>query len=138
MKTRMYLAWRHLVLTCCASLVFSQAAIGAVTNPSELQVQYEKQAGRTADAKRGEKLFNLQQSNELSCASCHGNPPTQASKHASTGKSIAALAPKANPDRFTDSIKVEKWFRRNCKDVFNRECTALEKADVLAYVRSFE
>lgn len=138
MKTRLHLAWRQLALVGFACLVLSQAAIGAVTNATELQVQYEKQAGRTSDAKRGERLFNLQQTNELSCASCHGNPPTQASKHASTGKSIAALAPRVNPDRFTDSIKVEKWFRRNCKDVFNRECNAAEKADILAFVKSFE
>jgi hypothetical protein len=30
--------------------------------------------------------------------------------------------------------KVDKWFRRNCNDVLERECSAAEKADVLAYV----
>ena len=34
----------------------------------------------------------------------------------------------------SDSAKVEKWFRRNCKDVLARECTAAEKADVLAWL----
>jgi hypothetical protein len=61
-------------------------------------------------------------------------PPTAASKHASTGKTIAALAPAFNAERLTDSAKVDKWFKRNCKDVLQRECTAIEKADVLAYL----
>lgn len=30
--------------------------------------------------------------------------------------------------------KADKWFRRNCKDVLSRECTAAEKADVLAWL----
>ena len=34
----------------------------------------------------------------------------------------------------TDSARVDKWFRRNCKDVLARECSAAEKADVLAYL----
>jgi hypothetical protein len=60
--------------------------------------------------------------------------PTQAGKHASTGKPIGALAPAFNPERFTDPAKVEKWFRRNCNDVMARECTPAEKADVLAWL----
>lgn len=111
-------------------------AYAADTSPATLQIQYEKLSGQPADAARGQKFFNIKHANEWSCASCHGNPPTQASKHASTGKNIAALAPKFNPDRLTDNGKVEKWFRRNCKDVLNRECTVNEKADVVAYLRS--
>lgn len=111
-------------------------AYGADTLPVTLQTQYEKLSGRPADSARGQKFFSTTHANEWTCASCHGNPPTQASKHASTGKNIAALAPKFNPDRLTDNGKVEKWFRRNCKDVLNRECTANEKADVVAYLRS--
>lgn len=65
-------------------------------------------------------------------------PPTTPGRHASTGKTIAPLAPAANPERFTDTAKVEKWFRRNCKDVLSRECTATEKADVLAYLTSLK
>ncbi|MBX9935628.1 MAG: DUF1924 domain-containing protein, partial [Burkholderiaceae bacterium] len=52
----------------------------------------------------------------------------------STGKTIAPLAPAFNPERFTDTAKADKWFRRNCKDVLSRECTAAEKADVLAWL----
>ena len=35
---------------------------------------------------------------------------------------------------FTDTARVDKWFRRNCNDVLQRECSAAEKADVLAYL----
>ena len=67
-----------------------------------------------------------------------GTPPTQAGKHAATGKSISALAPAFNPERFTDPAKVEKWFRRNCRDVVGRECSAGEKADLLAWLMTLK
>ena len=51
---------------------------------------------------------------------------------------IAPLAPAFNPERFSDPAKVEKWFRRNCNDVLSRECTAVEKADVLAYLNALK
>jgi hypothetical protein len=58
----------------------------------------------------------------------------QPGQHAATGKPITALAPAANPQRFTDAAKTEKWFRRNCNDVLGRECSAAEKADVLGWL----
>ena len=127
----------QVALTLFACLVATGPALAADTSPAELQSQYEKLAGRSADAAKGQRIFTTTHANDTTCASCHGNPPTQASRHASTGKSIAALAPKVNAERFSDNAKVEKWFRRNCKDVLNRECTAPEKADVLAYLRIF-
>ena len=60
--------------------------------------------------------------------------PTQAGKHARTGKPITPLAPAFNAERFTDAAKTEKWFRRNCNDVVGRECTAGEKADLIAWL----
>ena len=47
---------------------------------------------------------------------------------------IGPLAPAFNPQRFADAAKTEKWFRRNGNDVVGRECTAAEKADVLAWL----
>jgi hypothetical protein len=55
-----------------------------------------------------------------------------------TGKAIQPLAPVANAARLTDTAKVDKWFRRNCKDVLGRECTAAEKGDVIAYLISLK
>lgn len=93
---------------------------------------YSAQAGTPADAGRGQQFFTRTHGGEWSCASCHAATPTGPGRHAATGKSIGALSPAFNPDRFTDPAKTEKWFRRNCKDVLSRECSAAEKADVLA------
>ena len=49
-----------------------------------------------------------------------------------------SMAPAFNAERFTDAAKVEKWFRRNCNDVVGRECTAAEKADVLAWLSTLK
>ena len=64
--------------------------------------------------------------------------PTGTGKHASTGKAIQPLAPAANAERFADPAKTEKWFRRNCNDVLGRECSAGEKADVLAWLMTLK
>jgi cytochrome c553 len=85
-------------------------------------------------AQRGQQLFTTNHGREWSCASCHGAVPTQAGKHAGTGKPIAPLAPAFNAERFADAAKTEKWFRRNCNDVIGRECSGGEKADVLAWL----
>jgi hypothetical protein len=112
--------------------------VAADTQPDALIAHYQQLAGQKADRVRGQKFFNAKAANDLSCASCHGASPVLSGKHASTGKTIAPLAPSVNPERFSDSAKVEKWFRRNCKDVLSRECTALEKADVVAYLKDLK
>ena len=104
--------------------------------PADLLSGYTAQAGAPAQAARGQAFFNSKQGKDWSCASCHGAVPTQAGKHASTGKPITTLAPAFNPERFIDPAKVEKWFRRNCNDVADRICTPAEKADVLAWLIS--
>ncbi len=100
--------------------------------PAELLAGYNAQAGALGSPQRGQQFFNATHGKEWSCASCHGAVPTQAGKHASTGKSIGALAPAVNVQRFSNAAKVEKWFRRNCNDVLGRECSVAEKADVLS------
>lgn len=102
--------------------------------PAELLAGYTQQAANPPSAVRGQQFFTAKHGQSWSCASCHGSVPTQAGQHASTNKRIAALAPAANAERFTNPSKVEKWFRRNCKDVLSRECSAAEKADVLAWL----
>lgn len=106
--------------------------------PADLLAGYAAQAGKPAAPARGQQLFTTTQGREWSCASCHAAVPSQAGKHASTGKTIGALAPAFNPERFTDPAKVEKWFRRNCNDVMARECTPAEKADVLAWLMTIK
>ncbi|MEY4155969.1 MAG: hypothetical protein RJB64_690 [Pseudomonadota bacterium] len=102
--------------------------------PAEQLAAYSAQAVTPSQATRGQQLFTTKHGKDWSCATCHTASPTVAGKHASTGKAIAPMAPAFNPERFTDTAKTEKWFRRNCNDVMGRECTAAEKADVLAWL----
>lgn len=105
------------------------------------QVQLEKwsvAAGRPGNATQGEELFNQKHGDAWSCASCHNSPPTTTGKHASTSKPIKPLAPALNAEAFTDTAKIDKWFKRNCRDVMKRECTPAEKADVMAYLLSLK
>ena len=101
---------------------------------AELLAGYTAQAGAASSAERGQKFFTTAHGKDWSCASCHGALPNQNGKHASTAKPIGPLAPAFNAERFTDAAKVEKWFRRNCNDVAGRECSAAEKADVMAWL----
>lgn len=115
------------------ALLFN-AAQAADTSPAQQLARFSAQAGAPGQAERGRAFFTSRHGGDWSCASCHGNPPTAPGKHASTGKAIDPMAPAANRLAFTDTAKVDKWFRRNCKDVAQRECSASEKADVLAYL----
>lgn len=121
-----------------AALPAATHAATNATTPAELESTYTAQAGRPASAQRGELLFTTPHGREWRCASCHGAVPTRSGTHASTGKPIAPLAPAANPERFADAAKTEKWFRRNCNDVIGRECTPAEKADVLSWLRTLQ
>ena len=118
-----------------ALLLFASLHAMAVT-PAELLSGYTVQAGQPANAAKGETFFKASHGQEWQCTSCHSKSPMMGGRHASTDKVIEPLAPAANAKRFTDSAKVEKWFRRNCKDVLARECSAAEKADVLAWLIS--
>ena len=116
-----------------ALLLFASIHAMAAT-PAELLTGYSAQAGQPANAVKGEAFFKASHGQEWQCTSCHGKSPMSDGHHAGTNKAIEPLAPAANAKRFTDNAKAEKWFRRNCKDVLARECTAAEKADVLAWL----
>ena len=125
--------WAWLAASVGLALLHGVAQ-AADTSPAQQLERFSAQAATPGQAERGRVLFTSRQGGEWSCASCHGNPPNKPGKHASTGKSIDPMAPAVNPKAFTDTAKVDKWFRRNCKDVLQRECSAAEKADVLAYL----
>jgi len=122
-----------LSLTLAAIVALLSPAAHAIT-PTEQLAAYSAQASAPAQAARGEQFFTTKHGKDWSCASCHTASPTVEGKHASTGKLISPMAPAFNPQRFTDTAKTEKWFRRNCNDVVGRECSASEKADVLAWL----
>jgi len=70
-----------------------------------------------------------------SCTTCHTDDPHKPGR-TRAGKRIDPMALSVNPQRYTDLKKVEKWFRRNCRSVLGRECTAREKGDFLAFMYS--
>ncbi|NWG31448.1 MAG: DUF1924 domain-containing protein [Rhodocyclaceae bacterium] len=126
---------KSVIFLLAGSLAMSaQAAM-----PAELLGGYAAAAGAgfKADAARGAafyaKAFGVS-AKMPSCASCHTDSPSQPGRHVVTDKAIKPLAPAANPERFSDPAKVEKWFKRNCSEVVGRECTAAEKADFIAFV----
>lgn len=101
---------------------------------------YAADAGVSSfDPAAGEAFFRGQhtggKSETSSCTACHTDN-LRNSGRTRAGKTIDPMAVSANPDRFTDAAKVEKWFRRNCNTVLGRECTAKEKGDVIAYLSS--
>ncbi len=49
-------------------------------------------------------------------------------------RQIPPFAPSANPDRFTREGNVEAWFGWNCKLLLKRECTPLEKGDLITWL----
>ncbi len=122
-------SWRGL-----AACVVAWPLLVTAGTPAEQLAAYSAAAQRPAQPQQGEAFFGAKHGREWACASCHGSPPTRPGQHRATGKTIAPLAPAAEPARFTDPAKTEKWFRRNCNDVLGRECSAGEKADVLAWL----
>jgi hypothetical protein len=106
--------------------------------PAELLAGYSAAVGAPPVVARGQAFFTERHGKEWSCSTCHGAVPTQAGKHAATGKPIEPMAPAFNLQRFSDPAKTEKWFRRNCSDVVGRECSAAEKADVLAWLMTLK
>lgn len=120
------------------TLLCAGTAMAAETTPAAQLQHWSAQAGAPGNAAKGQAFFTTKHGGEWSCASCHGTPPIAQGKHANTGKVIAPLAPTFNAKAFTDSAKVDKWFKRNCNDVLTRECSAAEKADVLAYLNSLK
>lgn len=121
-------------LLAAFTLSHTPAFAAGDTTPAAQQQHWAAQAGSPGDAARGEQFFRSKHGKKWSCSSCHQDPPVKPGKHAATGKVIDPLAPAFNPKAFTDTKRIDKWFRRNCNDVLSRECSAMEKADVLAYL----
>ena len=130
---------RHVAALLALAAAAAATALPAhALNATEQTASYAAQSGQTPLAARGQEFFTAKHGHEWSCASCHTAKPTVDGKHASTGKAIRPMAPAANPDRFADAAKTEKWFLRNCNDVVGRECTAAEKADLITWLMSLK
>ena len=118
------------------------ALSASAMTPAEIQKGLEAAARANTpgfggfSAQRGEQFFKAKHGNDWSCSTCHTENPLAPGRHATTAKVVAPLAPLANPQRFTDAARVDKWFKRNCNDVLNRACSAQEQGDVLQYLMS--
>jgi hypothetical protein len=99
-----------------------------------LQQRYQKQGGTPFSAKSGELYWN-KEVNGRSCTTCHTHSVKAEGQHKRTGKIILPIAPSVNPKRLTNRKKIEKWFLRNCKWTYGRECSAQEKGDILQWLK---
>jgi hypothetical protein len=131
----------------CITLVFLASANSAFAEtPASLISGYAAEAAKTApgftpSAQRGKSFFTKEwgvSEKMPNCTVCHSKNLMVDGKHVVTDRRIAPFSPAANPERFTSSAKVEKWFKRNCKEVVGRECTAAEKADFIQFVSQGE
>ena len=118
-----------LLLVCTLATITGQAN---TIVEKQLQI-YQQQGASPADPGRGEQLWRSKRG-ERSCTSCHGDSPTQVGKHQKTAKKIQPMAVSVNPDRYRDAKKIKKWFLRNCKWTFGRECSSQEKIDILSWL----
>jgi hypothetical protein len=114
---------------------------GIQANPVDEMFGAYQQAGViSTDGEQGKALWNKafitekSKGKERSCASCHGSNVRQNGEHIRTGKIIEPMATSVNAKRFTDTKKIKKWFKRNCKWTLGRECSAQEQADILKYL----
>lgn len=74
---------------------------------------------------------------KIPCRACHFPDQYRGDGHF-IRRQLMPLAPVANPDRFTDPVKAERWFAKNCDFVLGRPCSAVEKGDLITWLLSVE
>lgn len=131
---------KKIVLFAFISVAISGVSVQANEIDNRLNA-YKAQGASDFSASRGEKMWHKdfpdpdKPGKVRNCGTCHTDNLKAKGKHARTGKVIDPLAPSVNAERFTDKKFIEKWFKRNCKWVVGRECSAQEKGDFLMYLR---
>ena len=121
------------------SLLAAALYAGQFPAAETLLEEYKQAGAGPFSAAAGEKLWfvkNTVKGQERSCVSCHTADLTKGGKHAKSGEAIDPMAPSVQTDRFRDIKHTQKWFKRNCKWVFERECTPQEKGDYLMFILS--
>ncbi len=118
---------------------FVAAPVAYATPASEaLLAKYKAEGASKVDAEKGRADWIKESKGEdgevMSCSTCHGTDFSKAGKHHKTHKVIEPMSARVNVERYTDEKKIEKWFKRNCKDTWRRECTAQEKTDFLTFM----
>lgn len=129
----------RMVLVCAAAIV--PVLVTAASVVDALLDDYRAQGAGDFSAAAGKAFWSQAftppgAAEPRRCATCHTADPGKTGKHARTGKPIEPLAPSVNPKRLGDAREIEKWFKRNCEWTVGRTCTAQEKGDVLAYLRT--
>ncbi len=107
----------------------------------ERQATYRTSGAGPFSVQKGEQLWlqevvSAKDGRARSCTTCHGNDLRSTGKHAKTGKAIEPLSPAVNAERLNSAKKIRKWFKRNCKWTWGRECTPQEKGDLLSFIRN--
>jgi len=130
---------RSWILVVGFALLSSPAAEASSAVDSLLQ-QYQQQGATSFSSAQGKKLWTTEHQQPklgkaVSCASCHTTDLTHVGSHLRTGKRIEPMSPQVNPKRLTDTANIAKWFRRNCKWSWGRECTPQEKGDILMFIQ---
>ncbi len=125
-------------LFCAASLSAASPDVTQYIASLHAEAAEADPAFKSFDAARGRAVFTSKHLGKkgkmIACTSCHTAELAVKGENFFTGKTIEPLAPSANPLRLTSTKEVKKWLRRNFNDVYNREGTAQEKGDVLAYI----
>lgn len=127
------------VLLLAAGPICAAGGRDAILAALLAEAKQEDAAFAGFSAARGEAFYHARHTGghaqTPSCTTCHTADPRDAGQ-TRTGKSIEPVAVSRTPDRFSDPKKVAKWFRRNCRSVLGRDCTAIEKGDYIAYLMS--
>lgn len=155
-----------IVLAC--SLLSAGASYAAspeqVLEAYAVQARAQDPAFTAFSAERGEAFYRephaIKGAGVWSCASCHlkdarysvlahrTDIPCRAChvindwehpdpKHAKK-RHIEPFAPSANPKRLSDPEHVEAFLKLNCMLLLKRECTTIEKGDVISYLLGIE
>ncbi len=142
------------------SLLVGSVLLGSVTAQAgevgsaipQMMDKYKAAGASNFSAEAGKKMWSEVKpftdkdgivQKDRSCVTCHGSDLTKPGTHKKTGKVIAAMAPSVpfvqveekDIPRFSKAKKIKKWFKRNCKWTYGRECTAQEKGDFLTYLK---
>jgi hypothetical protein len=127
-------------------MVLACALVAAAGESSKSLLDFYASGAKASDpgfsgfsAERGEHLFRTNFStgkpDTPSCTTCHTTDPRKVGQ-TRAGKDLEPMAASANPNRYSDRAKTEKWFGRNCNNVLGRECTATEKGDFITFMLS--
>jgi len=141
----------HIPRATCLIAAFVAMAISPLASPASANPRQTFLADFAAAAKaedatfdgfsadRGRALFLATPASGKpetpSCTTCHTTDPRGVGQ-TRAGKIIEPMALSKSPDRYNDLKKLKKWFRRNCKSVLGRVCTAWEKGDYLTFMIS--